>query len=209
MAFRDTVGPDGECVRRARPRRRGADAGGVARFASAFGAYIRSARQGAAAQVVLGRDSRTSGPMFSRIVAGALQSVGCDVVEIGIAPTPTALYNIRALGGRRIVVTASHNPVEWNALKLASGRACSWTRTRRRSCARSSTTGPSSGRRGMRWATSSPTTTPCNATSRPSSRVPYLDIEGLRRGGSGRRSTASAAPAPCCCRGCSRSSAAR
>jgi phosphomannomutase len=47
---------------------------------------------------VLARDSRTSGPMFSRIVAGALQSVGCDVVEIGIAPTPTALYNIKALG---------------------------------------------------------------------------------------------------------------
>jgi phosphomannomutase len=71
--------------------------------------------------------------MFSRVVAGALQSVGCDVIEIGIAPTPTALYNIRALeadGG--IVVTASHNPVEWNALKLARPRACSWTRTRRR-----------------------------------------------------------------------------
>ena len=57
----------------------------------------------------------------ARIVAGALQSVGCDVVEIGIAPTPTALYTIRALGADgAIVVTASHNPVEWNALKLAS-----------------------------------------------------------------------------------------
>jgi phosphomannomutase len=94
----------------------------VARFAAAFGAFIRESTGSARPRIVLGRDSRTSGPMFSRIVAGALQSVGCDVIEIGIAPTPTALFNIRQLkadGG--IVVTASHNPVEWNALKLASG----------------------------------------------------------------------------------------
>lgn len=94
----------------------------VARFASAFGAYCRERSGRARPRVVLGRDTRTSGPMFSRIVAGALQSVGCDVIDIGIAPTPTALFSIRALdadGG--IVVTASHNPVEWNALKLASG----------------------------------------------------------------------------------------
>jgi phosphomannomutase len=91
----------------------------MARFASAFGAYVRERSGKARPRVILARDSRTSGPMFSRIVAGALQSVGCDVVEIGIAPTPTALFNIGALdadGG--IVVTASHNPVEWNALKL-------------------------------------------------------------------------------------------
>lgn len=93
----------------------------VARFASAFGAYVRERSGKARPKVVLGRDSRTSGPMFSRIVAGALQSVGCDVIEIGIAPTPTALFNIRALeADGAIVVTASHNPVEWNALKLAS-----------------------------------------------------------------------------------------
>jgi phosphomannomutase len=93
----------------------------MARFASAFGAYIRERSGRDRPRVVLARDSRTSGPMFARIVAGSLQSVGCDVVEIGIAPTPTALYNIRALGADGgIVVTASHNPVEWNALKLAS-----------------------------------------------------------------------------------------
>jgi phosphomannomutase len=93
----------------------------MARFTAAFGAYIRESSGRARPRIVLARDSRTSGPMFARIVAGALQSVGCDVVDIGIAPTPTALFNIRALdadGG--IVVTASHNPVEWNALKLAS-----------------------------------------------------------------------------------------
>lgn len=93
----------------------------VARFASAFGAWVRERSGKSRPKVVLGRDSRTSGPMFSRIVAGALQSVGCDVVEIGVAPTPTALYTIRALDADgAIVVTASHNPVEWNALKLAS-----------------------------------------------------------------------------------------
>jgi phosphomannomutase len=93
----------------------------VARFAAAFGAYIRERSGSDRPRIVLARDSRTSGPMFVRVVAAALQSVGCDVVDIGIAPTPTALFNIPALdadGG--IVVTASHNPVEWNALKLAS-----------------------------------------------------------------------------------------
>lgn len=94
----------------------------VARFASAFGAYLRERAPGRRAKVILARDSRTSGPMFSRVAAGALQSVGCDVVELGIAPTPTALFNIGRLGADgAIVVTASHNPVEWNALKLASG----------------------------------------------------------------------------------------
>jgi phosphomannomutase len=93
----------------------------VARFASAFGAWVRERSGRPRPRVVLARDSRVSGPMYSRIVAGALQSVGCDVVELGIAPTPTALFTIRALGADGgIVVTASHNPVEWNALKLAT-----------------------------------------------------------------------------------------
>jgi len=94
----------------------------VARFAAAFGAYLREKAE--RPRVILARDSRTSGPLFSRVVAGSLQAVGCDVIELGLAPTPTALLSIRhhgADGG--IVVTASHNPVEWNALKLASGAA--------------------------------------------------------------------------------------
>lgn len=93
----------------------------VARFASAFGAYVRERSSAARPRVILGRDTRTSGPMYCQVVAAALQSVGCDVIDIGVAPTPTALFNIRALdadGG--IVVTASHNGVEWNALKFAS-----------------------------------------------------------------------------------------
>ncbi|HUF51806.1 MAG TPA: phosphoglucosamine mutase [Longimicrobiales bacterium] len=94
----------------------------VARFAAAFGAYIRERSATDRPVIVLARDSRTSGPMFARTVAAALQSVGCDVTDIGLAPTPTALFNIGALGADgAIIVTASHNPVEWNALKLAAG----------------------------------------------------------------------------------------
>jgi phosphomannomutase len=93
----------------------------VARFAAAFGAYLREQAGGLRPRVVLGRDSRTSGPMFVRAVTAALQSTGCDVIDVGLAPTPTTLFAIRhhrAAGG--IVVTASHNPVQWNALKFAS-----------------------------------------------------------------------------------------
>lgn len=94
----------------------------VARFAAAFGAYLRDRNPGVRPAVVVARDSRTSGPMFERVVIAALQSVGCDVIAAGLAPTPTALFAVHhrgAAGG--IVVTASHNPVEWNALKFASG----------------------------------------------------------------------------------------
>jgi len=93
----------------------------VVAFASAFGAFAREAAGGERARVVLGRDSRPTGPMLARAAAAALQSVGCDVIDIGLVPTPTALFAVRhhrAHGA--IVMSASHNPVEWNALKLAS-----------------------------------------------------------------------------------------
>ena len=92
------------------------------RFAAAFGAYMTD-RAGGRARIVVGRDSRTSGPLLVRAVSAALEGVGCDVVDVGLVPTPTALMAIRhhgATGG--VVVTASHNPVEWNALKLASAQ---------------------------------------------------------------------------------------
>lgn len=92
----------------------------MTRFAAAFGSYLRAER-GKRPLVIVARDSRTSGPMFVRAVISALQSVGVDVREAGIAPTPTALYAIRHHNADgAIVVTASHNPVEWNALKFAS-----------------------------------------------------------------------------------------
>jgi phosphomannomutase len=92
----------------------------MARFGAAFGSYLKSDRR-SRPLVVVARDSRTSGPMFVRAVIAALQSVGCDVRDAGVAPTPTALFAIRHHNADgAIVVTASHNPVEWNALKFAS-----------------------------------------------------------------------------------------
>lgn len=89
----------------------------VAHFAAAFGAYARG--RGPGRTVVLGRDSRVSGPMFARAATAALQSVGCHVVDVGVVPTPSvqlAVEDLGAAGG--LAVTASHNPIEWNALKF-------------------------------------------------------------------------------------------
>lgn len=91
----------------------------ISRFAAAFGSYLKT--ESKRPLVVVARDTRTSGPMFMRAAISALQSVGCDVRELGVAPTPTALFAIRHhKADGAIVVTASHNPVEWNALKFAS-----------------------------------------------------------------------------------------
>jgi phosphomannomutase len=89
----------------------------VTHFAAAFGAYLRG--RGAGDTVVLGRDSRVSGPMFARAATAGLESVGMDVLDIGVVPTPTiqiAVEDLHAAGG--LGVTASHNPIEWNALKF-------------------------------------------------------------------------------------------
>ena len=94
----------------------------MAGIGAAFGAHLREIEEGRT--VVLGRDSRMSGPMFSRAVMSGLQSVGCDVIDLGVVPTPTILLAVqhhKAIGG--IGVTASHNPAEWNALKLISSEA--------------------------------------------------------------------------------------
>jgi len=95
----------------------------VTRYAAALGAWARSA--GATARppdrptVVLGRDSRTSGAMFARAAAAGLMSVGVDVIDLGVVPTPTvqlAVEHHKAAAG--LILTASHNPIEWNALKF-------------------------------------------------------------------------------------------
>jgi phosphomannomutase len=88
----------------------------VATYAAAFGAWALG--RGASKQVVVGRDSRVSGPLFHRVVISALQSVGCDVIDIGLTTTPTcqlAVEHHHAAGG--LMISASHNPIEWNALK--------------------------------------------------------------------------------------------
>jgi len=92
----------------------------VSGIAAAFGGFLQS--EGAGARVCIGRDSRTSGPMLGRAAIAGLQSVGCEVVDLGVVPTPTLLLAVedtRAAGG--VGITASHNPAEWNALKLVSG----------------------------------------------------------------------------------------
>jgi phosphomannomutase len=90
----------------------------AAGIAASFGVFMAGGSRG---PVCLARDSRTSGPMFARAVTSGLQSVGVDVVDLGVVPTPTLLMAVRdrgAAGG--IGVTASHNPAEWNALKLVT-----------------------------------------------------------------------------------------
>jgi phosphomannomutase len=89
----------------------------VTRFAAGFGAWATG--RGGPRTVVVGRDSRVSGPMFHRAVIAALQSVGCDVIDIGLTTTPTcqlAVEHHHAAGG--LMISASHNPIEWNALKF-------------------------------------------------------------------------------------------
>jgi phosphomannomutase len=95
----------------------------VARWARAFGTWVREGTgdrgRGTGASVVLGRDARSSGPAFAAAVTTGLTSVGCDVIDIGLVPTPTvqlAVEHHHAGGG--IAITASHNPIEWNALKF-------------------------------------------------------------------------------------------
>src|SRR6476659_10507631 len=88
----------------------------VTRFAAAFGAWAMSSDS--SKPVVVGRDSRVSGPMFHRSVVAALQSVGVRVIDLGLTTTPTcqmAVEHHRAAGG--LMISASHNPIEWNALK--------------------------------------------------------------------------------------------
>lgn len=91
----------------------------VVKFTAAYAEYIKRANNGVTGRIVVGRDARISGPMVANLVIGTLMSMGFDVVNIGLATTPTtelAVTGEKALGG--IILTASHNPVQWNALKL-------------------------------------------------------------------------------------------
>ena len=82
-------------------------------FAQAFGAYVGAGR------VVVGRDSRSSGPMLQHAVTCGLLASGCEAIDVGVTPTPTIQMYVAAIHARGgIAVTASHNPPEYNALKL-------------------------------------------------------------------------------------------
>ncbi len=85
----------------------------LARFTAAYGTWLNGGT------VILGRDSRVTGELCEHIVASTLMSVGCDVIKVGIVPTPTVAMGVlkhEAAGG--IIISASHNPAQWNALKL-------------------------------------------------------------------------------------------
>ncbi|MBK5283840.1 MAG: phosphoglucosamine mutase, partial [Bacteroidia bacterium] len=91
----------------------------IARFSSAFGMWVRKSAKAKMPHVVIGRDARPSGEMVRNIVVSSLNALGIDVTDLGLSTTPTvemAVSNLKADGG--IIITASHNPKNWNALKL-------------------------------------------------------------------------------------------
>lgn len=90
----------------------------VVKFAAAYGTWLRSTHP-ESNTVVLGRDARLSGDMVSRLVSATLLGIGWDVLDLGLSTTPTVEIAVTAeLAAGGIVLTASHNPIQWNALKL-------------------------------------------------------------------------------------------
>lgn len=91
----------------------------IVKFTASYASFIKDSNGGKSGKIVVGRDARLSGAMVDKLVVGTLMSMGFDVVNIGLATTPTtelAVVGEGADGG--IIITASHNPVQWNALKL-------------------------------------------------------------------------------------------
>ena len=100
----------------------GLDPAVLVRYAAAFGAWL-SRQTEARPRVVVGRDGRVTGDVCARIVTATLQAAGCDVVDGGLATTPTVAMGVlkhRADGA--VILSASHNPAQWNALKLLDRR---------------------------------------------------------------------------------------
>ena len=95
----------------------------VVKFTSAFATFLQKKAEGKRLTLVVGRDARLSGAMVDRLVVGTLQGMGIDVIETGLSTTPTTEMTVidkHADGG--IIITASHNPKHWNALKLLNSR---------------------------------------------------------------------------------------
>ena len=91
----------------------------IVKFTTAYATFIRRKGLSDSNQIVVGRDARISGEMVKNVVCGTLMGIGYDVLDIGLATTPTTELAVRmsgAAGG--IIITASHNPRHWNALKL-------------------------------------------------------------------------------------------
>ncbi|MFZ6014347.1 MAG: phosphoglucosamine mutase [Bacteroidota bacterium] len=93
----------------------------VVKFAAAFGMWAKKKK--GTTRIVIGRDARLSGEMVSNLVSSTLQGLGIDVIDLGLSTTPTVEMAVpaeKAAGG--IILTASHNPVQWNALKLLNDK---------------------------------------------------------------------------------------
>ncbi len=91
----------------------------IVRAVSAFSSILKEEKEESSSLVVIGRDARPSGSMVRDLVVGTLQGMGFDVLDLGLSTTPTVEMSViseKAIGG--IVLTASHNPMEWNALKF-------------------------------------------------------------------------------------------
>lgn len=95
----------------------------IVKFVSAYATWLKKGAGKEKARIVLGRDARISGDMYAKLVSATLSGLGHDVINIGLATTPTteiAVTAEKADGG--IILTASHNPKQWNALKLLNGK---------------------------------------------------------------------------------------
>lgn len=91
----------------------------IVKFTSAYATFIRRSGQCESNKIVVGRDARISGSMVRQVVCGTLMGMGYDVMDIGLATTPTTELAVRMSGAEGgIIITASHNPRHWNALKL-------------------------------------------------------------------------------------------
>ncbi len=95
----------------------------IVRFTAAYAEFIKRSSEGRARKIVVGRDARLSGKMVDKLVCGTLMAMGLDVVNIGLASTPTTEIAVTCEGADGgIIITASHNPTQWNALKLLNSK---------------------------------------------------------------------------------------
>ena len=91
----------------------------IVKFTTAYATFIRRSGKSQSGKIVVGRDARISGEMVKNVVCGTLMGVGYDVINIGLATTPTTELAVQMAGADGgIIITASHNPRQWNALKL-------------------------------------------------------------------------------------------
>lgn len=95
----------------------------IVKFTSAYATFIRKSTPGGCNKIIVGRDARISGEMVKNVVCGTLMGMGFDVVNIGLATTPTTELAVTMSGADGgIIITASHNPRQWNALKLLNNK---------------------------------------------------------------------------------------